>query len=264
MKLAEYEQSAARKIIVYGPPKTGKTDLVGQLAAKKKLWWFDLEDGIKTLLASPRMKREWFDNIELFKLPDTQINPIACRTLLKVIKGGPKKICWNHGAVDCPICKRDESAKWNEINLSTFTNNDIMVIDSATQTAQSAMNDIQYKAIMADEFDKKPTWDDYFNQGRIMDRIFSIVQQANFNVVVISHETMTEMEDGSKKIVPVGGTREFSSKFAKYFDDVVYCEIVNKRHNYSCSSTYKNNVISGSRANRELNKEKPNLLELFA
>lgn len=262
MKLTDYEQSAARKIIVYGPPKTGKTDLVGQLAEKKKLWWFDLEDGVKTLLASPRMKREWFDNIELFKIPDTQINPIACRTFLKMFKAGTHEICHMHGAVGCPLCKKD-GAPSTSINLSSFTNNDILVIDSATQLAQSAMNDIQKKVIMADEFDKKPSWDDYFNQGRIMDRIFSIVQQANFNVVVISHETMTEMEDGSKKIVPVGGTREFSSKFAKYFDDVIYCEIVNKRHNYSCSSTYKNNVISGSRTNRELNKDKPNLLELF-
>lgn len=262
MKLTDYEQSAARKIIVYGPPKTGKTDLVGQLAEKKKLWWFDLEDGVKTLLASPRMKREWFNNIELFKIPDTQINPIACRTFLKMFKAGTHEICQMHGAVACPLCKKD-SLPTTSINLGSFTNEDILVIDSATQLAQSAMNDIQKKIIMADEFDKKPTWDDYFNQGRIMDRIFSIVQQANFNVVVISHETMTEMEDGSKKIVPVGGTREFSSKFAKYFDDVIYCEIVNKRHNYSCSSTYKNNVISGSRTNRELNKEKPNLLELF-
>lgn len=262
MKLTEYEQSAARKIIVYGPPKTGKTDLVGQLAEKKKLWWFDLEDGIKTLLASPRMKREWFENIELFKIPDTQINPIACRTLLKLFKGGTHEICHLHGAVACPLCKKD-GLPTTSINLNAFTTEDVLVIDSGTQTAQSAMNDIQKKVIMADEFDKKPTWDDYFNQGRIMDRIFSIVQQANFNVVVISHETMTEMEDGSKKIVPVGGTREFSSKFAKYFDDVVYCEIVNKQHRFSCSSTYKNNVISGSRTNRELNKDKPNLLELF-
>lgn len=262
MKLTDYEQSAARKIIVYGPPKTGKTDLVGQLAEKKKLWWFDCEDGVKTLLASPRMKREWFNNIELFKIPDTQINPIACRTFLKMFKAGTHEICHLHGAVGCPMCRKD-SLPSTPINLSTFTNDDVLVIDSATQLAQSAMNDIQKKVIMADEFDKKPSWDDYFNQGRIMDRIFSIVQQANFNVVVISHETMTEMEDGSKKIVPVGGTREFSSKFAKYFDDVIYCEIVNKRHNYSCSSTYKNNVISGSRTNRELNKDKPNLLELF-
>lgn len=262
MKLADYEQSAARKIIVYSPPKTGKTDLVGQLAEKKKLWWFDLEDGIKTLLTSTRMKREWFDNIELFKIPDTQINPIACRTILKVFKGGRHEICHMHGAVACPICKK-ESAPFTAINLNEFTNEDVLVIDSATQLAQSAMNDIQKKVIMADEFDKKPSWDDYFNQGRIMDRIFSIVQQANFNVVVISHETMTEMEDGSKKIVPVGGTREFSSKFAKYFDDVIYGEIVNKVHRFSCSSTYKNNVTSGSRSNKDLNKDKPNLLELF-
>ena len=262
MKLADYKQSAARKICVYGDPKTGKTDLVAQLAEKKKLWWFDLDDGIKTIFSSPRIKQEWWDNIELFKIPDTQIMPIGARTMLKVIKGREVDVCHMHGAVTCQLCKKDGGLS-TSIDLSKFTNNDVLVIDSVTQLAQSAMNDIQYKSIVAEKYDDKPTWDDYFNQGRIMDRIFSTIQQANFNVVVISHTVMTEMEDGSKKIVPVGGTREFSSKFAKYFDDVVFCEIVNKRHNFSCSSTYKNSVISGSRANRELNKEKPNLLELF-
>lgn len=263
MKLTDYKQSAARKICVYGDPKTGKTDLVAQLAEKKKLWWFDLDDGIKTVINSPRIKQEWWDNIELFKIPDTQVMPIGARTMLKVIKGRPCSICHMHGAVDCPICKRENPDAFTSIDLSTFTNNDVMVIDSTTQLAQSAMNDIQYKSIQAEKYDDKPTWDDYFNQGRIMDRIFSTIQQANFNVVAITHTVMTEMEDGSKKIVPVGGTREFSSKFAKYFDDVVFCEIVNKRHNYSCLSTYKSNVISGSRANKELSKDKPNLLELF-
>lgn len=262
MKLADYKQSAARKICVYGDPKTGKTDLVLQLSEKKKLWWFDLDDGIKTVFTSPRIKPEWLDNIELFKIPDTQIMPIGARTMLKVIKGRPCDICHAHGAVACPLCKRDGLPS-TTIDLSTFTNNDVMVIDSTTQLAQSAMNDIQRKVIEAEKYDEKPSWDDYFNQGRIMDRIFSTVQQANFNVVAITHTVLTEMEDGSKKICPVGGTREFSSRFAKYFDDVVYCEIVNKRHNFSCLSTYKNSVQSGSRTNKELSKDKPNLLELF-
>lgn len=265
MKLADYQQSAGRKVLVYGAPKTGKTVKVAELAAKKKLWWFDLEDGIKSALSSPTIDKSWIDNIEYFHIPDTQIMPIACRTLLKVVKGGPKSICHTHGAVDCPVCKRD-GAGFSTINLSEFTNNDVLVIDSVSQLAASAMNDIQSKIIQADQFDKKPEWDDYFNQGRIMDRIFSIMQQAPFNVVAISHEQMVEQEDKSKKIVPIGGTSQFSKTFAKYFDDVVYCEIVNKRHVAASSSTYKANVMSGSRAGKVLEDSKlssGSLLELF-
>lgn len=263
MKMTDYVPAIARKILVYGPPKTGKTELVGKLAAKKKLWWFDLEDGVKTLVGNPRIPQEYLNNIELFRIPDTQVFPIAARTLLKVIKGRPVDVCHKHGAVDCALCKR-EGGSVSRIDLSTFTNEDVLVIDSVSQLAASAMNDIQAKIIAADDFDKKPSWDDYFSQGRIMDRIFSIMQQSAFNVVAISHETMVEMEDGSKKIVPIGGTSQFSKVFSKYFDDVCYLEIVNKKHKAASSSTYKNNVITGSRSGKEIEKmEAPSLLDLF-
>lgn len=263
MNFNDYTESVARKILVYGAPKTGKTDLVGQLAEKKKLWWFDFEDGAKTLIHSPRMKKEWFSNIEIFRIPDTQIFPVAARTMLKVIKGAPVTICHKHGVADCAICKRD-GLPGSRIALNEFTNDDVLVIDSVSQLAQSAMNDIQAKIIAADKFDAKPDWDDYANQGRIMDRIFSIAQQAPFNVVSISHEQVVEMEDSKKKLVPIGGTSQFSKTFAKYFDDVVYCELVNKKHKFASSSTYSNSVVTGSRSGKELEKsENPKLIELF-
>lgn len=265
MKLTDYQQTAGRKILVYGQPKTGKTVKVAELAEKKRLWWFDLEDGIKSALSSPTVKKEWLERIEYFHIPDTQIFPIAARTLLKVVKGGDKSICHKHGAVDCVLCKKDAPTAFTTINLDKFTNDDVLVIDSVSQLAASAMNDIQSKVIQADKFDQKPDWDDYFNQGRIMDRIFSIMQQAPFNVVAISHEQMVEQEDKTKKIVPIGGTSQFSKTFAKYFDDVVYCEIVNKKHVAATSSTYKANVMTGSRAGKEIEKSTTggSLLELF-
>lgn len=265
MKLTDYKQSMARKILVYGAPKTGKTDFVGQLASLKKLWWLDLEDGIKTLVHSPRITPAMIGNIELIKIPDTQIFPIAARTILHLIKGLPGTICEQHGAWKCPACKT-ANAPAAAIDLSSFTNNDVLVIDSVSQLAQSAMNDIQKAVIAADKFDVKPDWDDYANQGRIMDRIFSIMQQAPFNVVAISHEQLVEMEDGKKKLVPIGGTSQFSKTFAKYFDDVVYCEKVNSKHKFATSSTYSNSIVLGSRTGKELEKMTEGtgtILELF-
>lgn len=262
MKLTDYAPTAARKILVYGAPKTGKTELVAKLAQSKKLWWLDLEDGIKTVMNNPRIPAPWLDNIELFKIPDTQVFPVAARTMLKIIKGVPSEICHKHGVVGCILCKKD-NLPTSTINLGSFTNDDVLVIDSVSQLAASAMNDIQKDVIAKDQFDKKPDWDDYANQGRIMDRIFSICQQAPFNVVAISHEQMVEMEDGSKKIVPIGGTSQFSKTFGKYFDDVVYTEIVNKSHRAASSTLYKANVLSGSRTGKEIEKTGCDLMELF-
>jgi AAA domain len=264
MKLTTYIPAAARKILVYGPPKTGKTDLVGQLASEFKLYWFDLEDGIKTLIHSPRMKKEWLENIELFRIPDTQIAPAAIETMLRIIKGGSHAICHLHGVVSCARCKPLGDSGSTAINLGSFGPTDILVIDSVSQLSASAMNYIQRDYILKDNYDRKPDWDDYAKQGRVLDRIFSILQQAPFHVVCISHENLVEMEDGKKKLVPIAGTSQFSKTFAKYFDDVVYTDIVNKKHKAASSTTYSGSIVMGSRTGKVLEQmETPSLLELF-
>jgi hypothetical protein len=85
-----------------------------------------------------------------------------------------------------------------------------------------------------------------------MDTFLSYVQQAPFNIVCISHETEVEMEDGKQKLVPTAGTRNFSRNTAKYFDEVVYCEVKNKKHIAASSTTYANNILTGSRTGNTL------------
>ena len=85
-----------------------------------------------------------------------------------------------------------------------------------------------------------------------MDMFLSYVQQAPYNIVCISHETEVEMEDGKSKLVPTAGTRNFSRNTAKYFDEVVYCEVKNKKHVAASSTTYANNVLTGSRTGNVL------------
>lgn len=74
------------------------------------------------------------------------------------------------------------------------------------------------------------------------------------------------MVDGKNKLVSVGGTTNFSRNTAKYFDDVVYCEVKNKQHVFASSSTYSGQIMTGSRSDRSLEKSGGNakLLELFA
>jgi hypothetical protein len=90
------------------------------------------------------------------------------------------------------------------------------------------------------------------------------VQQSKYNIVCITHETETEMEDGRKKLVPVAGTASFSRNTAKYFDDVIYCEVKNKKHQFASSTTYANNILTGSRSAVSLETdERPSLLKIF-
>jgi len=261
MKLSQYSDIQARHILVYGPPKSGKTVMVAQLAKHFKLWWLDLEDGIKSALNPGLMTPEQIDNIELFPIPDKQTYPMAIETLLKVIKNPSSKICHKHGKVSCPECKLPEQS--SELPLASFdVKRDILVIDSWSQLSESAMNYIKKADIAKDNYDAKPDWDDYAKQGRILERIGSTIQVAPFNVIVISHELMVEMEDGSKKIVPIGGTSNFSKTFAKYFDDVGYMQIFNKRHDCITSTTAKASVLAGSRRGIDL-KSGESLARLF-
>ena len=255
-------------ILVYGPPKIGgKTVAVGKLAERFKLNWFDLEDGIKSLRNPEVLDPKYLDNINLFRIPDKQTYPMAIETMLKVLKGSklPVKVCHDHGKVSCPVCSKDPSAIISEIVLdddNPRTDSEVLVIDSYSQLAESAMNYIMKDSIAKDNFDAKAGWDEYGKQGRILERIGSTIQVSPHNIVVISHELMVDMEDGSKRIVPIGGTSNVSKVFAKYFDHVVYCNQMNKSHRVYSSTTSIGNVLAGSRGGKDL-KAGDTLLKLF-
>jgi hypothetical protein len=132
--------------------------------------------------------------------------------------------------------------------VSEFTDKDILVIDSGSHLARSAMNKATLKEIQkpgGEEY--KPTFTDYAVQGAQMEEILSLIQVSNLNVIMITHELESESLEGREKIVPVAGTRNFSLTCAKYFDAVVYCTVLNKKHKAYSSSTYSPTIITGSR-----------------
>lgn len=258
MKLSDYRKSAVQHVVIYGPPKSGKTAIVGKLAeAGFKLVWFDLEKGATTLLH--HVAQQFQDNIELIPLPDTRDYPIAAETMLKVFKGSLVEICETHGKVGCALCKTQQLPQI-KVELNKLTTREIVVIDSVTQLSNSVMAHICRG--QGDDF--KPGWDEYRKQGFLLDKMFSIVQQAPYNIIAITHENMVEMEDKKQRITPTAGTRNFSATFGKYFDHVVYSEISNKKHRFFSSTTALASVLTGSRSDIEVEKkEVPTLLDIF-
>ena len=239
MKLTHKQVSPVHRVLIYGPPKTGKTELAGSLAEFKSIIWFDLENGYTTLLKFPE---EWKDRIEIISLPDTKSFPVAIETCLKVIKGARVSICEEHGKVSCPTCAK-ASAPTTSVCLNELDESTVVVFDSLTQLTSSAIAHITKNR----PDDYKMDFDDWSNLGKLMETFLSHIQQAKYNVVCISHETEAELEDGKIKLVPVAGSRAFSRNTAKYFDHVVYAEVKNKKHGVYSSTTSANNLNTGSR-----------------
>lgn len=257
MKLTQKALSPIHRVLIYGPPKTGKTQLAGTLAQYKNLIWFDLENGYTTLLKLPD---EYKERIEIISLPDTKSFPIAIETCLKAIKGTEVKLCEEHGKVSCPLCLK-ENKSFTRVCLNELDESSVVVFDSLTQLTASAIAHIT----RGKPDDYKLDYSDWGNLGKLMETFLSHIQQANFNVVCISHEQECEQEDGKVKLVPVAGTRNFSRNTAKYFDHVVYAEVKNKKHTFHSSTTSFNNIVAGSRTGIDMGEESTNtLIALFS
>lgn len=235
--------NSPQTVIVYGPPKSGKTYLVGQLAKEYNLHWIDIENGHSTLFQFPSAYQE---RIELINVLDNKDNPNAITTVSKLLTGLPQKVCTAHGKISCGACisKNLEITEYCFNNLNT--EKDIVVIDSLTQLTSSA------QAHVCRDLDlekSKMTFDHWGVQRVLLEKILDLIQNARFNVVVISHEMGVEQVDKSEKIMPAGGTKNFARTVAKYFGHIIHMSVKNRKHTANSVTTAANNVLTGSRTN---------------
>lgn len=245
-----------QKVLIYGPPKTGKTLLAGMVAAQYNILWFDLEHGALTLKQLPL---EYQQRIELIQVPDDKSNFQAMTTMLYASDGKPIKVCDLHGGVN--LCKRCALANvsGNTNDIGTMVSIDIerldpakwvVVVDSLTQISHSSMG--KTLGGLGIEEVVKPNYDNYMGQGYYLDRFLTAVQNSRMNWIVISHESELELEDGTSKIVPMAGTRNFSKSASRYFDHVVRASIHNRKYSASSNGLDDTGVLVGSRTDISL------------
>lgn len=256
-KLSAMKETLTRRVLVYGPPKAGKTWLVGRMAEDGyNLYWFDFESGVNTLLELPPEAQE---RVNVFSIPDSKDAPVALNTALKVIRGHAVTVCETHGTVNCMVCKK-EGAESQPIEIKSLGPKDVVVFDSATQLKNSAIANIT----KGKPDDYKLERDDWANLGKFMDMFFTSVQATrNTNIVVITHDDISEMNNEQDKLVPVGGTRNFNRNMGKYFDDVIYCDVMNGKHIAASSTTWRNKILTGSRSSVKLEKSSDLKLSLL-
>lgn len=255
MILTEKVNYRTHRAIVYGPPKSGKTLLVGKLSERYKLIWVDVEKGWSTLLQLPKV---WQCNIDIISLPDSAVFPIAAETLPKIVKG-PVDICSEHGKVSCSLCKKS-NAQVDSLNVNTLGYNTIIVFDSLTQLTNSMISHITKG--MPDDY--KLQLDDWGQLKFLLHKFLSQIQTAGYNVICITHEEVVTFDDGSVRIVPSSGSAKSSVNTAKYFDHVIYCHVRNGKYKAASGGAYAAGILTGSRLDIAIEKKaEPTLLDIF-
>lgn len=260
--LTETKRIYTKRVLVYGPPKVGKSQLVGGLAEKHKVLWFDIESGSDVLFKLPATQQA---NINLIRIPDRKSDPVAIDTMTKVFKRAVGEICHDHGKFRCPVCSKlaNYKDKSDYVDMATqqVSNEYIVVMDSLTQLRLSAMAHIG----KGKGDDYKFEYSDWAKLGALIDNVLSEIQAAGYDIVVISHEDMVDGIDGTEQIVPVSGTRNYSRSTSKYFSDVIYCGVKNNKHYAASGTTFQNKIQTGSRSDIKLeDMSTPSLLPFFA
>lgn len=258
MRLSEINTTDSPKhILAYGPPKSGKTLLAMRMAeAGYNIKLIDLENGFKV---AKQLSQEAQERIDVISLPDTKANPCAMQALSNLFGLGEFKPCITHGLHKCQKCTL-EGKEFNYLRLADLGPKDIVVLDSMTQWGNSILAHIGKNK--GDEW--KPEWEDWAKLGAVLDIGLGSIQNSPYNWIVITHEIMAKQQNKEEKIVPIAGTRNFSRNSAKYFDTVIYCEVINGKHQFASRTTYKNNILTGDRLGVEIeNAGDKGLLAIF-
>lgn len=255
-KLGKYmAQPRGANILIYGPPKSGKTAMVAELANQGyHVHNIDIERGADVF--GLVVDEANFDNVTIYSVPDDPSSPNAIKLVSKILDArGPITFCTLHGAIGCADCKKNLPAEsnpdsWETIDITQFGPKDVLLVDSVTQLSNSAMiHSLGARPVLST---KKPEWDNYSAQGQLLDFVFAKAQASPVKTIFISHEEDLEQEDGSKKITPVGGTRNYSKNLSRFFGHVIYCSIKNNAHRQNSLTTENAKITAGNRYNLDV------------
>lgn len=242
----------------YGAPDSGKTTAAAKFSGKYNLIWFDIDYGFQAALNVIDPDR--MGNVIVIRPKDDTMQATGYRTLSNIIDSDRwHKVCVDHGAVNCPTCTRS-GGLIQEINLYATDINTILVIDSFTRLADSALS--HASGVRKIDERKKMEYSDWDSQGLFLRNILNKAKQLPCHTIVISHEEEVKMPNNRTRIVPIAGTRANSRRISQFADHTIYFDVRNRKHVAYSTTTSLIDVQVGSNNNIELEKG-DDITELF-
>jgi len=261
------------RTLLWGKPRGGKTAFaatIAKLPEIDRVFWFDLESGLETVIFDDelpehyRLTAEERQKITVIRVQDTPALPLAAYTILKAFSATkPESICEGHGKIDCPVCKANGTPSVL-FNLASLTPRDAVVIDSGSQLADSIVN-MKLNTMKNANGSDVHLMQVYGAAGLDLTAVFSMLQAANTNCIVCTHEVDTvNKKEVATGTFPLVGSQAYSKKVGKYFGHVVYCEFKAKKFIKGSHPSYKQDYITGSRTGARLeNVDNPVMKDLI-
>lgn len=236
--------------LIFGEAFTGKTSLACQFARKYKITWIDCDNGYDAIFHA--LPQEFWENITLIRLRDTDNKAVIAETIWKLVRS------------KVPVVITDSvSEEKITVDPSKFVEGtDMLVIDSLTKLSESAMmNYLGGPSIVTMKFTKKE-FSHYDSQGLYLKNVFSCCERLKCHTVFLTHEEELPQEDGSKKLTPVCGTRNFSTQIGRYFSHAIHCRVKNGKHVVNSNTVGDLRALAGSRSRVNVT-DTESLLKLF-
>lgn len=241
--------NAPQRILLYGPPKSGKSVAAGLLAKEYEVIYIDLENAASALINN--VPAQFHSKIDYIGLKDSQDNPVATDLLPTILEGTKIRFCALHSKKLCLVCRNDPAAVYNEVELKNCKTETVVVIDSFTQLTDSVIGKVTEDLSV----DDKLQFDHWGEVARRLHRLLSALQVANYHVVAISHEQVVVLPDKTEKLVPTLGSRNSSKSVGRYFDHLVRMSVRNKDFKSYSAQGSQVNALVGSRSNLDMDAD---------
>ena len=221
--LTAHQSNKITKLLLIGDSGTGKTGALASLAkAGMKLRILDMDNGLDSLTQQCKQRGIDMSQIDFRTLRDkytsSPMGPIIQGVPTAFVEATKMLDSWKY-TYDGQTVDLGKPESWGE--------DTVLVIDSLTFLSNAAM--AWAAAVKVPHGAKGQDGRAVYGEAqRALEHILSLLTSEHFraNVVVISHITYIDRDDGARKGYPMATGQSLSPKIPAYFNSVALCESV--------------------------------------